>query len=93
MTESVDIEHNPAPYNEPGWDLLSAGDRNWRMRDWQNRRFLALMRSRGYELLAGYEEGAIEWCRGCDGEPGRGRDSYGDCAECGEAVVWVRKTQ
>lgn len=55
-------------------------------------RFLARMAARGYEVLDGYVPDAIEWCwAGCDCEPERGRDSYGDCADCGEPVVWVRR--
>lgn len=79
----------PAPYELDCWDALPLTERNEMMRAWHDARFVDRMTERGYMILSRYYEGAIQWCRGCDCEPERGRDSYGDCADCGEAVAWV----
>lgn len=56
----------------------------------RQRRFHEKLERRGYSVLDAYEPGAILWCFASDGEADRGTDSYGDCADCGEPVRWVR---
>lgn len=77
------------PWTDPAWAELPAQERGDRMRGWRRRRLARRLKSQGLDLLGAYAEGATEWCEGCDGPPERGRDSHGDCADCGELVYWV----
>lgn len=80
------------PADSPGFLELPSGERNALIAAFNDARFVTAMEGRGFEVLAEYETGAIEWCRSCDVSPERGRDSFGDCADCGGTVSWVRST-
>lgn len=77
------------PFMEAEWDALPPDEKHRRMRAFHHDRLVDSLNSAGLSLLDGFQPGAIEWCTGCDSEPERGRDSYGDCADCGEDLVWV----
>lgn len=83
------------PYTQDDWDDLTGDQRsqlnaayNLLLTDWR-------VGTIGYRRIAAYEEGALRFCGECLaggsalGEPVRGLDSYGDCAEDGETVYWI----
>lgn len=55
----------------------------------------AALHQQGLVRIDKYEPGAEQWCTGSlsfpDADPPY--DSWGDCTECGELLIWVQKLE
>jgi len=83
------------PYEDPAWSTYDSEERGRRNMAWR----LALtdwwIEGNGLRRVDAHTEGARQCCTEClaggipNGEPPRGPDSHGDCAEDGEPLWWV----
>lgn len=72
-------------------DELSGRERNEIAARNREQRALERLAATGRERISEWESGASAWCVECgDAVNDRGRDSWGECADDGEDVWWVR---
>ena len=72
----------------PNWSEQDSSTRAQLNRQWRADMIDYYLSEAKLRKLDAWEDGALRWCTECHFSFDR-TDSYGDCADCGEPVLWV----